>query len=193
MSGRGFPARCGSAVERIRLSDPRIDHTANCANCMNRILALRREIRRTEGSWPSAWLLLVWCHCRVIGWFRFEVTIVANHGHVAPVSKLWICRMQAHIAGEQPGQLQSVICPPRRWADDYSSPIQPPGQYLVAVTRDQSGNGVIAEGLASTVANGRHQQITADVHLRNARAGQYFLSTTHEQDQAAYYYPLQIK
>jgi hypothetical protein len=29
--------------------------------------------------------------------------------------------------------------------------------------------------------------------LRSAKAGAYFLSTTHEQDQAAYYYPFQIK
>jgi len=29
--------------------------------------------------------------------------------------------------------------------------------------------------------------------LRSVKAGAYFLSTTHEQDQAAYYYPLQIK
>jgi len=37
------------------------------------------------------------------------------------------------------------------------------------------------------------QQITANLDLRSAKTGQYFLSTTHEQDQAAYYYPLRIK
>jgi hypothetical protein len=68
-----------------------------------------------------------------------------------------------------------------------------PGQYLVAITRDQNGNGVVAEGLAATSEDGSQQQITAKLDLRSATAGQYFLSTTHEQDQAAYYYPLQIK
>jgi hypothetical protein len=47
--------------------------------------------------------------------------------------------------------------------------------------------------LPPTVVNGNQQQITANLDLRNAHAGQYFISTTHEQDQAAYYYPLQIK
>ena len=68
-----------------------------------------------------------------------------------------------------------------------------PGEYLVAITRDQNGNGVLAEGLASTVANGNQEQITTSLDLSKARAGQYFLSTTHEQDQAAYYYPLRIR
>jgi hypothetical protein len=68
-----------------------------------------------------------------------------------------------------------------------------PGQYLVAITRDRNGNGIVAEGLAATSAAGSQQQITANLDLRTAKAGQYFLSTTHEQDQAAYYYPLQIK
>jgi hypothetical protein len=47
--------------------------------------------------------------------------------------------------------------------------------------------------LPPTVVSGNQQQITAKLDLRNAHAGQYFISTTHEQDQAAYYYPLQIK
>jgi hypothetical protein len=98
------------------------------------------------------------------------------------------------VRGEQPGQLQSVTLPaalikltivlPRHSA---------PGQYLVAITRDQNGNGVVAEGPATTSAVGNQQQVSANLDLRSAKAGQYFLSTTHEQDQAAYYYPLQIK
>jgi hypothetical protein len=37
---RGLARRSKS----ISLSDPRIDHAANCPNCMNRILAMRRDI-----------------------------------------------------------------------------------------------------------------------------------------------------
>ena len=35
--------------------------------------------------------------------------------------------------------------------------------------------------------------LTVDLDLRKATAGAYFLSTTHEQDQAVCYNPLQIK
>jgi hypothetical protein len=61
------------------------------------------------------------------------------------------------------------------------------------VTRDQSGNGVIAEGIASAAAINGQEKLSVNLDLRSAEAGAYFLSTTHEQDQAAYYYPLQIK
>ena len=40
--------------------------------------------------------------------------------------------------------------------------------------------------------NGQQEAIFVDLD-REAKAGAYFLSTTHEQDQATYYYPLQIR
>jgi hypothetical protein len=45
-----------------------------------------------------------------------------------------------------------------------------PAQYLAAITRDQNGNGVMAEDLTGTVANGNQQQITADLDLRTPKA-----------------------
>ena len=63
----------------------------------------------------------------------------------------------------------------------------------MAVTRDQNGNGVTAEGTAPTTTSGAQERVIVDLDLRTVKAGAYFLWTTHEQDQAAYYYPLQIK
>ena len=115
----------------------------------------------------------------------------ANTVAVSQTVNLWD---SGTIRGKQPAQLQSVSLPvalinltivlPRHSA---------PGQYLVAITRDQNGNGVVAEGLAPAAPNGDKEQITTSIDLSKAHAGQYFLSTTHEQDQAAYYYPLEIK
>ncbi|MGH6682049.1 MAG: hypothetical protein ACREDL_24660 [Bradyrhizobium sp.] len=68
-----------------------------------------------------------------------------------------------------------------------------PGQYLVAVTQDQNGSGVIAEAAASSVPSGGQETVSVTLDLLNAKAGAYFLSTTHEQDQASYYYPLRIR
>ena len=47
--------------------------------------------------------------------------------------------------------------------------------------------------VASTVADGQQEKVSVALNLRKVTAGAYFLSTTHEQDRAAYYYPLQIK
>ena len=102
--------------------------------------------------------------------------------------------MRELFAASSQGQLESVSLPDALVKVTIILPRHgEPGLYLVAITRDQNGNGVVAEGTATTVANRDQQRITTDLDLRKAKAGPYFLSTTHEQDQAAYYYPLQIK
>jgi hypothetical protein len=68
-----------------------------------------------------------------------------------------------------------------------------PGQYMVAVTHDQSVNDPLAHGAAAANGGGDREEVSVDLDLRKSQPGAYFLSTTHEQDQASYYYPLQIK
>lgn len=179
----------------ISLSDPRVDHAATCPTCMSRLLALRQEQRSRRRKIMIA-AVAASCAILVTGVFLGIYTtrhtpMTDNAIAVSQTVNLWDA---GTIRGEQPGQLQAVSLPaahinltivlPRHSA---------PGQYLVAITRDQSGNGLIAEGLAPTSRTGDKEEITASIDLSKAQAGQYFLSTTHEQDQAAYYYPLQIK
>ena len=68
-----------------------------------------------------------------------------------------------------------------------------PGQYTVAVTRDQTVNDPLAHSNANATGNGDREEVSVDLDLRKSKPGFYFLATTHEQDQASYYYPLQIK
>jgi len=162
---------------------------------MNQLLAFRDEYPSRSRQW--AWIGTAAAACAVIAIalvvFRFGIGRNASN-NTAVIAQTVNLFDAGVVRGEQPGKLQSVTLPaalikltillPRHSA---------PGQYLVAITRDQNGNGVVAEGLAATSGVGNQQQISADLDLRSAKAGQYFLSTTHEQDQAAYYYPLQIK
>jgi len=179
----------------ISLSDPRIDHTANCRKCMSRLLELR-ERNRTRRQRLAFTAAITACALIAVSVVVARYALEKrpsppNTAAVAQTVNLWD---SGTVRGEQLGQLESVSLPaalvrvtiilPRHSA---------PGLYLVAITRDQNGNGVIAEGTASTVANGEQQEITTGLDLRKAAAGPYFLSTTHEQDQAAYYYPLQIR
>jgi len=177
----------------ISLSDPRIDHAATCRACMSRLLALRQEQRSGRqkviaAAAASCALLVV---AVLVGRYASQGRQTTENAVISQTVDLWDA---GTVRGEQPGQLQSVSLPaahidltillPRHSA---------PGQYLVAITRDQNGNGVVAEGHAPTEAIGEKQQITTIIDLSKAQAGQYFLSTTHEQDQAAYYYPLQVR
>lgn len=188
---RGLARRSKS----ISLSDPRIDHAASCPHCMNRILALRQNIRaerrKLAFGLAAACLVVI---AAVAGWSRYEMHHRQTMASFAPVSAIVDLWNTGTYRGVQLGQLQSVSLP--------SAPVRLTiilprfsslGQYLIAVTRDQSGNGVIAEGFASVTAGNGQERVSLDLDLRSAKAGEYFLSITHEQDQAAYYYPLQIK
>lgn len=179
----------------IVLSDPRVDHASTCPNCMRRLLALRQEnqSQRRKLTWALAGAACIILVAGPIGWWRYQSRerMLANAAPVAETVNLWNA---ATYRGQQPGQLQSVLLPAARVHMTIILPqFSPSGQYLVAVTRDQSGNGLITEGTAAAAGSGTQERVIVDLDLRAAKAGAYFLSTTHEQDQAAYYYPLQIK
>jgi hypothetical protein len=182
-------------AKSVSLSDPRVDHAATCPTCMNRLIGFREEYRSRGRHWAWIGSGLAACAIIAIALVVWRVGIPRNASNNTAVTAQTVNLFDTGVVrGEQPQQLQSVSLPaalikltivlPRHSA---------PGQYLIAITRDQNGNGVVAEGLAATSGVGNQQQISANLDLRSAKAGQYFLSTTHEQDQAAYYYPLRIK
>jgi hypothetical protein len=94
----------------------------------------------------------------------------------------------------EPSPLQSVSLPAALVKVTIILPrYSRPGQYTVAVTRDQSVNDPVAHGDAAANGGVDREEVSVDLDLRNSKPGAYFLSTTHEQNQASYYYPLQIK
>jgi hypothetical protein len=180
----------------IALSDPRVDHAAMCPNCMNRLLTLRQERKsqRRTLAWALACTAGVVLAAGLFTWSRYESrkhAMLAQGPPVAETVNLWNA---ATYRGQQPTQLQSVELPAAVVRLTVILPqFSPSGQYLIAVTRKEDGTGLVAEGLAPTVAAGQQEKVSVALDLRKVTAGAYFLSTTHEQDQAAYYYPLQIK
>lgn len=180
----------------ISLSDARIDHAATCPNCMSRIVVLRNENR--EGKRKLAFALVaVACAVlavAILGWLHLRQDRQQTMALANPVSKTVDLWNAGTNRGEQPRKLQSVELPAAVVRLTVVLPrFSPSGQYLIAVTRKEDGTGVVAEGLASTITAGEQEKVSVALDLRNVTAGAYFLSTTHEQDQAAYYYPLQIK
>jgi hypothetical protein len=98
------------------------------------------------------------------------------------------------LRGDQPSPLQSVTLPAALVKVTIILPrYSESGMYLVAVTHDRTGNDLLAHGSATAIGTGDREEVSIDLDLRNSQPGSYFLSTTHEQDQASYYYPLQIK
>ena len=180
----------------ISLSDARIDHAANCRNCMSRIVALRSENRERKRKlvFTLGAVTCVVLVAALFGWFHFRQNRQQTAALAQPVSKTVDLWNAGTYRGEQAAPLQSVELPATVVRLTVILPrFSPSGQYLIAVTRKNDGTGVVAEGLTPTVADGQQEKVSVALDLRKATAGSYFLSTTHEQDQAAYYYPLQIK
>ena len=180
----------------ISLSDARIDHAATCPTCMSRIVVLRNENRERNRKLAyvlatAACFILV---AAIFGWSHLRRKHQQTVALAQPVSQTVDLWNAGTDRGEQPGQLQSVELPAAAVRLTVILPrFSPSGQYLIAVTRKEDGTGLVAEGLAPTVASGQQEKVSVALDLRKVTAGAYFLSTTHEQDQAAYYYPLQIK
>ena len=193
--GDDFLLELASKSRKIRLSDTRVDHAATCPACMRRLLTMRREhrSRRRKLVLATAATACV-AIAAIVTVARIELpkrSSTANAPVVAETVNLWDA---ATFRGQQPAPLQSVSLPAARVRLTIILPrFSPPGQYAVAVTRDQNGNGVVAQNSAVAVSSGDKEIVSLDLDLRNAKTGQYFLATTHEQDQAAYYYPLKIR
>jgi hypothetical protein len=183
-------------AKRIALSDPRVSHAANCPTCMSRLLVFRQEnrSRRRKRTLVTAVALCSVIGAVVITVVRYEMHRRLPSANVAVVSEAVNLWDTGTIRGNQPGSLQSVFLPAAVVRVTITLPrFSPPGQYAVAVTQDQNGNGVVAQKSAPTTINGDHESVSVELDLRSAKAGAYFLATTHNQDQASYYYPLQIR
>jgi len=182
--------------KQIALSDPRVNHAANCPTCMKRLLALRPayQSRRRRLVLTAAAV----CCCLIIVTFvvlarRGAETPhqVANVAAIPQTVDLWNA---GTLRNGQPIPLQSVTLPAALVKVTIILPrYSEPGQYAVAVTRDQTGNDLLAQSSATATGDGNREEISVDLDLRKSKPGPYFLSTTHEQDQASYYYPLQIR
>ena len=182
--------------KRIELLDPRVDHAANCSTCMSRILVFRQEnrSRRRKLALGTAVAVCLVIAAAFIGVARYGVHRQLPSSDLAVVSQTVNLWDAGTVRGSQPGSLQSVLLPAAVVRVTIVLPrFSPPGQYAVAVTQDQNGNGVVAQRTAPATANGDHESVSVELDLRSAKAGAYFLATTHEQDQASYYYPLQIR
>lgn len=180
----------------ISLSDPRVDHAASCPLCMRKLLAMRNE-KATTTRWVALTAAIACCVLVVatIVWISGrrsrEVQPAPN---VAVVSKTLDLSNAGSYRGDQPATLQSVSLPTALVRVTVVLPrYSTPGQYVVAVTRDQSGSDPVAKGIGPAVADGSRELVTVTLDLRSATTGPHFLSTTREQDQASYYYPLDIR
>ena len=187
--------------KQIALSDPRVDHAANCPVCMRRLLELRSQFqarwRKLVFTAAVGCCLLIVAAFVVVSWHGTNTPHPADNMAAIPetidLSNAGTLRGFPSNSAE-PSPLQSVSLPAALVKVKIILPrYSRLGQYTVAVTRDQTASDPLAHGSAAAIGNGDQEEVSVDLDLRKSRPGAYFLSTTREQDQASYYYPLQIK
>lgn len=182
--------------KRIALGDPRVGHAANCPICMRRLLALRREhhslrLRLMLTAAVASCLLIVALFVGLTRRGPNSRQLTADLAAVPESVDLWNA---GTFRGDEPGPLQAVSLPAALVKVTIILPrYSDPGRYTVAVTRDQGGTDLLAKASATSTGNRGREAVSVYLDLRKSQPGSYFLSTTHEQDQASYYYPLQIK
>ncbi|MGA2351604.1 MAG: hypothetical protein ABSF70_14300 [Terracidiphilus sp.] len=179
----------------ISLSDPRVNHAANCPACMKRVLELRlvyRSRRRRLMFTAAAGCCLIVVSIVVVAIRRANTPHHSSDMAAIPeIIDLWNAGTNR---GDQPTRLQPVSLPAALVKVTIILPrYSEPGRYMVAVTRDQKGIDLVARGSAASTGEVNREEVSVDIDLRNLQRGDYFLLTTHEQNQASYYYPLQIK
>jgi hypothetical protein len=193
--GEDFLQKLARKSKDIRLSDPRVEHAATCPTCMRRLLTLRREhqSRRQKVMLTTAVTACV-VMVAIVAIARIELSKRSSTTTTAVIAETVNLWDAGAFRGQQPGQLQSVSLPAARVRLTIILPrFSSPGTYDVAVTHGPDGSGLISEAAATTTDSGQKEAISVDLDLRRAHAGQYYLSTTYEQEKASYYYPLQIR
>jgi hypothetical protein len=181
---------------RIALGDPRVDHAANCPICMGRFLAVRREhhSRRLRLVLTAAVASCLLIAALFVGLTRRGANPKQQMAVLAAVPESVDLWNAGTFRGDQPGPLQAVSLPAALVKVTIILPrYSDAGRYTVAVTRDQGGKDLLAKASAAATGSGDREEVSVYLDLRKSQPGSYFLSTTHEQDQASYYYPLQIR
>ncbi len=192
------------AEDRLPASHPARLHLASCSECF-------AEFRGFKGDWEQSRK----ARRRIIGWALAASLIVASgvgtweylhsraSGHLAAVQMASTQPVNANVdlfnAGTVRGEdddanaLKQVSLPAAIVQLSVTLPrFSEAGRYEVLVSRDKSGNEVVAKGSGDAVANAGKVIVGVTLDLRAAKSGAYFLATVRGSDNGMYYYPVQI-
>jgi hypothetical protein len=198
--------------QKLDLSDPKYLHVLKCAECTRELIELRRVrdeqsarasspavVRETSKSrdWRWAGLAAVLLCCFALAgvsfWWIHARTQSAQTVSAAPVTETIDLSEAGTTRGGETAAVPPVALPRRVVNAHVLLPyFSPGGNYIVSVTMGRDGSPAKAEGRATASVHGFHADLNVTLDLRDLPEGTYYLATTHEGDQASYYYPLSV-
>jgi hypothetical protein len=191
------------AEDRLPATHPARLHLASCSECFAEFLGFKgdweqsRKARRRIIGWAVAASLMV---ASGIGIWQYkhsraaQITVV-QMAATKPVNATVDLFNAGTVRGEDDdaNALKQVSLPAAIVQLSVTLPrFSESGHYKVLVSRDKSGNDVVARGLGDAVANASKVIVNVTLDLRTAKPGAYFLATVRGSDNGMYYYPVQI-
>jgi hypothetical protein len=185
------------ARHELSIDHPAREHLSECSPCFREFLDYQAEWKRnrrhTRILLAAAVVLLMTALAAWWGIIYFSGQPTYTNAELAAPQRTVNLWDVGTSRGDQPNSLSAVSLPASLVRVTVILPrFSELGQYTIAVTKDRSGKSILAEGMGSAVPEGSQAVVKVGLDLRRTKEGLYFLSTTREQDQASYYYPLQV-
>jgi hypothetical protein len=188
----------GLATKELPISHPSREHIMQCSPCFREFRQFEREIKR-ERQRRLVWLTGLAAACLLIAVlvFRGWVQRVPEQTVATIPAKRTIDLSDVDAnrgAAESGSHIQVGDLPPTFVELKVILPrFSRPGNYRIAICRERSADSAVADAKGLAISDGSREFVTVIVDLTKARKGQlYWLSTTHEQDDASYYFPIRI-
>jgi hypothetical protein len=194
--------------QKLDLSDPKYLHVLKCAECTRELMELRKQRNEQAGrvapgssrvwNWRGVAVAAALLCCLAVAgitYWRYHLQNAPSQTvSASPFSETIDLSEAGTTRGSETSTVSPVALPRRVIAAHILLPyFSPGGKYVVSVTMNRNGGPGKAEGEGTASVNGFHANLTVTLDLRNLSEGTYYLATTHEGDQASYYYPLTVR
>ncbi len=188
------------ASNQLSATHPARLHLASCSPCFSDFRAFKESgIQKTSHRKAFAWLAAVAaCLLLAIG-LGLTITTLRRERPTTDPGPLMARIVDLSNYGALRGsnalnQLEAVSLPSARVQLTVILPkLSDAGTYKVSVSRDRSSDQVLASGAAAAQGSDQRRTVTVILDLRGTHPGSYFLATTHDKDEASYFYPLRIE
>ena len=182
------------AENRLAPNDPARLHLAGCSPCFNEFRAIKKSLERAERK--RLYAVFAIAACLIIAVFGVGIRAYINREQsvtqIAAVdATVDLLNRGATRGGEQ--EIDGEIKLPKQLVKlkIILPHLSESGLYTVGIARAKTGKNLVqATGVAGT--DGAKEILSITLDLRFTKPGVYYLTTTHEQDEASYYYPVKI-
>jgi hypothetical protein len=188
-----FLKKLASTSNKPSPFDARVTHVASCPQCLRKVRGFREEGEKSRNR-PGH--LPIWAGTAALVLITLGLSLYLYRRPAAEQSVAVTKTLDLSNYGTTRGVPSSTpaVKLPRRIVDVtlILPRLSDPGAYSVNVMESKQATLSTAQGFGTAVQQGSKTILSVKLDLHSAKPGMYYLSTTHETNEAAYYYPLEV-